>query len=261
MAIAQPIRRQMALAVLAAAVLVMPAVSFAAGGPDLLAELRPSLLPEGFAAASVPATPAGWLQPALNARNGFLVLHLVGLCLGLGGTFVLDSLLLQWILWRRPSPGFAPIFRTLSHTVLIGLLLLWISGLGFLALYALGDPDKLLNPKIHVKVAVVCILSLNGAVLHRWILPLVQSQSSDGPFLAGHGPLAAYFVLLTGAISATSWITAFLLGVLRELNGRAGFAEIVPIWFACAALASLASYTLLRLTSAPTRATVATARS
>lgn len=244
----QSARSLMTFAIAAGTALAIPAVSGATEGLDLLDALRPSIIPEGFVAATMPASTSGWLEPALNARNGFLVLHLVGLCLGLGGTFVLDALLLQWILWGRPSPGFAPVFKTLSHTVLIGLLLLWISGLGFLAVYALGDAAKLFNPKLHVKIAVVCVLSINGAVLHRWILPLVQSQASNGRFLAGYSPLTGYLVLLTGAISAMSWITAFLLGVLRELNGRAGFAEIVPIWLSCIALASLASFALLRAT-------------
>lgn len=164
-----------------------------------------------------------------------LVLHCFGLALGLGGATILDVILLRSL---RHSVEAANIrlFETIASLVALALALLWLSGLGFLAVYAWRSPAMLENPKLWAKIVVVAILTVNGGVLHAKVLPVLRAQAGR-TVLDGLPAHVRVWMLTAGAVSAVSWYFPFLLGIVRELNFAASVATFLMAYAASLAVA------------------------
>ncbi|MCD5987945.1 hypothetical protein KDX30_08525 [Pseudomonas sp. CDFA 553] len=176
--------------------------------------------------------------PQLKVLTLLLSIHLLGMCLGLGGATMLDFWIIRWM-----RKGCLPIeagrlFEFISHAVTIGLCLLWFSGLGLLALYAEESPGKLDNPKLWAKVVVVIVLTINGLMIHSFVLPEALRDMSR-PLLHGASLKRAILFLVSGAVSGVSWYTAFAFGVFRELNNKVTFNFLIIMWVTLTVAASL----------------------
>lgn len=176
--------------------------------------------------------------------------HLIGLALGLGTTLFLDGGCLVSIAKRSWSGYRAFMSGTLFHCatrfITIGLAILWITGIGFLVHYAVFSPDKLANPKIYAKLALVTVLTANGAFLHAYVLRRVAEMDDPGGMMSsGVGRLC----LFSGAVSAASWIGAFLLGALPILNYVVSFSILVAIWAGMVLAVFLGAQTIVSLHS------------
>lgn len=156
--------------------------------------------------------------PALVSyiRTTLRLVHFLGLVLGLGGAVFLDLILSRYRR-MRVSAELVGHIEWVSRFVALGLLLLWISGLGFLALYQLAEPEKLMNPKIWAKLTIVSILTANGLVIHRFVLPFVRSQIGS-PLLAGVSAGTKGALIGCGVISLVSWGVPVFLGAAPQLN-------------------------------------------
>lgn len=157
--------------------------------------------------------------------------HLVGLVLGLGTTLYLDGGCFlsiarnSWDGYRTFMTG--ALFEIATKFVMVGLGILWITGCGFLIHYSIFDPEKLANPKLFAKLAVVTVLTVNGYFLHYVVLRRVAGMRDCGQLLKSRiGPLC----LFSGAVSSASWAGAFLLGALPILNNAVAFAMFVAAW-------------------------------
>ncbi|KQP29677.1 hypothetical protein ASF49_16085 [Methylobacterium sp. Leaf104] len=200
----------------------------AAAGPGLG---RPLLL-----ALPAPFPPVRLLTPLIG-------LHLVGLCFGLGGATMLDFWILRWMREGAMPAEMERSFHFISKVVTMGIALLWISGLGFLGLYAIEAPEKLANPKLWAKVVVVAVLTVNGLLIHALVLPSVL-RDVRRPMLDGVSRLAAGIFLVSGAVSGVSWYFAFALGLLREFNGRVSIGLLLALWGLGIVLATLGAFAL-----------------
>jgi hypothetical protein len=181
--------------------------------------------------------------PSLRLMTLLVGLHLIGLCFGLGGATMLDFWILRWMRWGSLPGEIARIFLFVSKVVSVGIALLWISGLGFLATYAWEAPEKLHNPKLWAKVTVVIVLTLNGLVIHAHVLPGVLRDVSR-PMLDGISGARTGIFLVSGAVSGVSWYTAFALGLMRELNGTVSATLLLGLWATGMVAASLGAYML-----------------
>jgi len=146
------------------------------------------------------------------------VMHLIGLVIGLGGVVVLDVYLLSLMVRRRRvQEAEVGLVHDIANLAAIGLVVLWISGIGFLAHYFENTPHLLGNPNVHVKILAVTVLTLNGWILHRHVLPIFGRQLGrrllDGTDWQGRA-----LMLGCGAVSAASWYFSFTLGAVRALN-------------------------------------------
>lgn len=95
------------------------------------------------------------------------IIHRIGVALGLGVATGLDLFLINLI--ARNANFKANQFRVvknLSTVVVAGLVLLWLSGLGFLFEYQLFEHEKLLDTKLQAKIVIVILLTLNGLFIH-----------------------------------------------------------------------------------------------
>lgn len=216
-----------------------------------------TLLAVGASLALIPAAGAALAEPLAHAYTLTLPgtlppvrvltllvgLHLVGLCFGLGGATMLDFWILRWMRWGGLPPEIGRIFLFVSKVCTVGIVLLWLSGLGFLAIYAAETPEKLQNPKLWAKITVVVVLTLNGLVIHSAILPGIL-RDVGRPMLDGISGKRTGIFLVSGAVSGVSWYTAFALGLMRELNGTVSYGVLIGLWLAGVTAASIGAYTL-----------------
>jgi len=171
-------------------------------------------------------------DPAAWIRTGLRVVHFCGLVLGVGAATLLDLIIARFILMRGISREHVHVVEFSSKIVTIGLGLLWISGIGFLIHYGVFDPAKLQNPKIWAKIAIVAVLSINGVLVHYFVLPRIRNQVGKR-LLDGLSQFHCSLLLLAGTVSAISWYVPLMLGSIPQLN------YVVP------AEAILISYALL----------------
>ncbi|WP_190362357.1 hypothetical protein [Pseudomonas extremaustralis] len=156
---------------------------------------------------------------------------------------MLDLWILRWMRRGSLPVEIGRTFHFISDAVTIGLCLLWLSGLGFLALYAMESPEKFENPKLWAKVIVVIALTINGIIIHAFVLPEALRDVSR-PLLFGVSHKRAVLFLASGVISGVSWYTAFAFGIFRELNNSVTFSLLVTMWLMLIVAASLATILL-----------------
>ncbi len=196
----------------------------------------------GAALAAAPLTvPLPAPFPPVRVLTLLVGLHLIGLSFGLGGATMLDFWILRWMRWGSLPPEIARIFLFVGKVVTVGLGLLWLSGLGFLAVYAAESPEKLANPKLWAKLVVVLALTVNGLVIHAVVLPGVL-RDIGRPMLDGVSGVRTGVFLVSGAVSGVSWYAAFALGLMREWNGVVPTGLLLSLWLAGVLAASLAAY-------------------
>ena len=150
-------------------------------------------------------------------RTGLRVVHFCGLVLGVGAATLLDLIIARFILMRGISFEHVYVVDFSSKIVTIGLGLLWISGIGFLIHYGVFEPAKLQNPKIWAKIAIVAVLSVNGLLLHYFVLPRIRNQVGKR-LLDGLSPSDCSLVLLAGTVSVISWYVPLILGAIPQLD-------------------------------------------
>ena len=149
-------------------------------------------------------------------RTALRIVHFIGLVLGMGGA-VFVEMLLHRSRRRILSVEFFETIVFTSRFVGLGLVLLWLSGLGFLALYFLAEPAKLANPKILAKMTIVGLLTVNGVFVHRFVIPFLKSRIGQ-PLLDGIASRTVNILAACAAVSVASWTVPMVLGAAPQLN-------------------------------------------
>jgi hypothetical protein len=166
---------------------------------------------------------------SVSAKTGILIVHLVGLAIGIGAATVLDLLIVRCLIKRHVSQELAGLVESATVVVAVGLSLVWLSGIGFLLNYYFYNPVGLANPKVWAKVSIVAVLTLNGVFVHKAILPLIKRNVGRALF-DGVSPAMKGVFLASGAVSATSWYVPLVLGALPEINFVVSVQTILAIY-------------------------------
>jgi hypothetical protein len=153
----------------------------------------------------------------MEIKTGLVIAHLIGLALGVGGATLMDLILVRFVLRGTIAREHADILKFSSMLVSAGLLILWVTGIAFLAHYYVFNAAALGNPKIFAKVVIVAILTVNGILIHNQVLPIIERNVGRRLF-DGVSPRLKMGMLAAGAVSATSWYVPLALGALREFN-------------------------------------------
>lgn len=112
-----------------------------------------------------------------------------------------------------------------ARMVLVSLLMLWGSGLAMIAIDTGFNTEHLLaSPKLLAKLCVVIALSVNGVLIHAYVLPQIQRRPKN---------LEGFLVVapVLGAISMTSWCYAAFLGVAKNFTPYLGFTGFIALYF------------------------------
>ncbi len=185
--------------------------------------------------------------PHIDLKTMIKVVHLTGLALGLGGAVLLDLLALRFLVMERISAEIIRIFAYGTRIVLIGLILLWISGVAYLGYYYLYDPHSLSNPKVWAKLAIVVVLTINGCWIHHWILPLIQ-KNIGSHFFARLTLKQRRILLSCSVISVCSWFVPLLLGSCKELNFCIHASTILLIYGGLVGLGLMSAWVMSKYT-------------
>jgi hypothetical protein len=161
-------------------------------------------------------------------RMGVVYIHLIACCVAIGLVFTSDIAMVKQLLRADATEKLDPTHLTnLQKTVSRALLILWITGLGIIALdVSLKGWAYLGNPKLQAKIAIVCLMTMNGVVLHKYVLPLMQKAGSLLD-LSFNQRISATFA---GALSGVSWFYAAMLGIGRPLNWKYSLLEILAAY-------------------------------
>jgi hypothetical protein len=155
--------------------------------------------------------------------------HLLACCVALGGIIVSDA---KFVLSKGQLKETDRIFlHELSKIVSLALLILWITGLSIIMIDFAHWPswaELAAKPKLIAKLTVVTILTINGYLLHRMVLPTFTSTVQLSSIKTAR--LRTMFAL--GAISGTSWLFAAFLGIAKPLTATLGLGGFLMIYAA-----------------------------
>ncbi len=181
--------------------------------------------------------------------------HLLALAAALGPALATDALLVRRGVFRPITALTIEMTRFLSKVVLVGLVAVWATGILLALEVYQGKPEFLTNEKFWVKVFIVGVLSLNGLIIHKVVLPLVASQQGhrlfDGLEVSRRLALAA-----AGGVSFVSWMFPLLLGAAKELSYVTPASQLMEAYGA-ALIVAVTGLSILALTTGRPAASIA----
>jgi hypothetical protein len=173
------------------------------------------------------------LELAPWIRSGLRLVHFAGIILGIGAATLLDLIIFRFVLTRRIEDAQVRVIVFSSHIITAGLVLLWISGVGFFVYYWFNDPGKIDNPKLVAKVIIVGVLTLNALLVHSFVLPQVETSIGQR-LLDGVSAARSFCLIFIGTLSAISWYVPLILGIVPQFNNTlpaeiilAGYATLI----------------------------------
>ncbi|MEO8653958.1 MAG: hypothetical protein ABI409_07540 [Ramlibacter sp.] len=158
-------------------------------------------------------------------RMSIVYPHLIACCVAIGLVFTSDVEMVRQLLTGAPeAPQDQSHLPDLQRTVAWALVALWVSGIAIISLDAWSQGLAYFrNPKLQAKVAIVVLLTLNGCLLHKAVLPALQRAGSLLHLPLGSRMLAVF----AGVVSGVSWFYAAMLGIGRPLNWKYSLVEIL----------------------------------
>ncbi len=148
-----------------------------------------------------------------ETRQYNLAIHLLGLSMGLGGTLVVDIMFTHFMRNYAISSRESVIMHLISQMIIFGIFLLILSGV---ALYLPAAESFNENPRFIMKMIVVLIVIINGGILNLYLTPKMNKISLVDDEKHRYVTLTRISFAL-GAISIVSWLSAFLLALLKDL--------------------------------------------
>ncbi|HEV2560488.1 MAG TPA: hypothetical protein VGU45_17840 [Microvirga sp.] len=176
----------------------------------------------------------------LASKTPILFVHLIGLALSVGLVALLDLRLFRLLLGQPVTRLDVELLRLAHPLIQVGLILLWLSGLGFLLHYYHYAPQSLANPKVHAKIIIVGVLTFNGLLVDR-VATRHLAASVGLPLFATLTAGQERLLLTIGAISAVSWYLPVFLGAAKELNFALPASALLVVygWSIAGAVATL----------------------
>lgn len=158
-------------------------------------------------------------------RLAVVYVHLLACCVAVGLVVTSDIAMARQLLRGDDSAHCQRgHLESLQRTISLALLALWVTGAAIILLdMTVKGWIYLLNPKLQAKVIIVTLLTLNGMLLHRAVMPAMARAGS----LLGLEPGIRSLALFAGTVSAVSWFYAALLGVGRPLAWKYNLAELM----------------------------------
>jgi hypothetical protein len=141
--------------------------------------------------------------------------HIVGVALGVGAATVTDIFFMRMLKSGKITQADYDNFAVLSRIIWSGIILLIVSGIGFLwRMHATtGTIGILQSDRFVAKLTLVGIVTLNGLVFRFVVFPKLK-EAVRKQNLNHHIRLLA----ITGTISVSGWYSIIALSTLRGIN-------------------------------------------
>ena len=159
-------------------------------------------------------------------REVFLIIHLVGVALGVGGATFTDVLFFKFLRNFQISKSEDNILKIFSKIIWVALAIIFVTGA---ALYLPKMAVLNQTPKFLLKMIVFSVIFLNGIFLNLVISPrLINLFFSKNTKLTRSTLLMRKLAFAGGAISMVSWYSALVLGSLEPL--KTSFSILLSIY-------------------------------
>ncbi len=161
-------------------------------------------------------------------RLAIVYLHLIACCVAIGLVLTSDIAMVKQLLKGDPAePLDKNHLSDLQKTVSTALAVLWVTGVAVIALDAsVKGWGYFANPKILAKIGLVTLLTVNGVLLHKAVLPLMEKAGSLLKLTLSQRMLA----LFAGAVSGVTWFYAAFMGVGRPLAWKYSLVELLAAY-------------------------------
>lgn len=166
--------------------------------------------------------------PFLEAyRTPIVLVHLLGMALGLGAAAMADLFFFKFLRDFRISEMEASVLRTFSEVIWFALGIIIVSGVG---LFLPDSATLLTSSKFLMKMVVITVIVVNGALLNLLIAPKLVHITFKKEHHHKKGELhtSRRLAFLLGPVSLISWLWAFVLGGLRGVPFS--FGQILAIY-------------------------------
>jgi hypothetical protein len=161
----------------------------------------------------------------IDYHTFLIVSHLLGVVIGMGGAFASDFIFLSSVRDERVTLTELRFLRLGGRMVWSGLFLIFISGL---FLFATDPVGYIESAKFLSKMTIVSIIFLNGLVFHLIHIPRFHRHASQHFPSSDEFMRAVPLLIVGGAVSSVSWLSAFVLGAWRGIPF--GYAEIMSTY-------------------------------
>lgn len=142
------------------------------------------------------------------------------------------------------SPDIYAVIKYASTVIAASLVLLWITGAGFIYLGYQADPLYITNDKLWAKITIVLLVSVNGLYVHRVLLPRLKEVSQGSAFITTAAESA--LLRLSACVSTAGWLAAVFLGSAKFLNDGYNFWLLLVPYFSVVFQMWLLSYVVCR---------------
>ncbi len=150
----------------------------------------------------------------IDVKTLLVIAHVFGVVVGGGAALVGDGVFLASARDGRLSKTELKFIRLTSAMVWTGLLLITITGLGIFAL----DVEKYsASAKFLAKMTIVGVLIANGILFHLSHIPRMLRHTGEFFTSSDEFMRKRSIMLASGAVSGSSWISAFILGSLHKV--------------------------------------------
>lgn len=150
----------------------------------------------------------------IDIKTVYTLLHLFGVTLGAGGSFMSDVIFISTTKDKILDSSELNILKKGSAVTWAGLLLLVVSG-GLL--FSLDPEAYLASDKFILKMIIVAIIGINGAVFHFIHTPRLDKMMGTNLSKSSFFKKCSKSMYYSGAISIVSWVSALILGGLRMI--------------------------------------------
>ncbi len=151
-----------------------------------------------------------------QAKPIILVLHMLGIALGLGAATIADMFFFKFLRDFKISEFEAEVLHNLTQIIWLGLAILVLTGFG---LFLPQAAVLMESAKFLLKALVVAVIIINGSLLNLYVSPrLVHiSFGEEHNHIKGELHNIRKIAFALGGVSITSWYTAFILGSIESL--------------------------------------------
>lgn len=179
----------------------------------------------------------GFIEP----KTIFVIAHLFGVAIGMGGAFMSDAIFFSSIKDRVFTEGEIRFIKLGSRMVWLGVVILILSGIVLVSF----NPELYLNSsKFLTKLVVVGVIIANGLYFHHAHIPLIE-RHQDLHYGTSHEFRNKKVLLaISGAVSLTSWSWALILGAFRGVPYS--FETIMIVYLSTLLLAILVALALVK---------------
>lgn len=158
-------------------------------------------------------------------RLSVVYVHLLACCVAIGLVLASDAEMVRDLLKGNKKTGHdSAHMARLQKSVTNALIFLWLTGAAVIGIdYLEKGMNYFSNPKLQAKIIIVLLLTFNGMLLHRYVLPALLNAGSLLDLNIG----VRMFALFSGALSGVSWLYAAMLGVGRPLAWKYSLTELL----------------------------------